>query len=382
MIYKKKLFVLSTVIAALVIVYTLTVIFDPQRRDERSAAYSWLDPAQTGRISGIIISTAGETINLARNGGKWFVSHNGKDYPAKSLRIEDFIAALGKRSPYPVRSSGASSHERFSLTEAQAVRVIVSAGAGQPLLDLLIGQPDITGQNIYLRKQGQNEVRSGEDLFSTYTSSTLTSWYNLRLFPENEDGKLNVADVQRLTVYPPSIDGGGNVIPHIFTRNGREWTFSFELANPDMGKVDSYVRDILYTSGDSFADSVMPSDPMFNNSRVVMELGDGSIKTLRLSPPDENGNCFATVSGSDWVYLLPTWAVQRLFADPGSFEANEVDLRRLGRLLLRENGIVEWRMRNRCGGRYLCFPAVLLRLFPQVFRRKKGIRQFPLLRYQ
>jgi hypothetical protein len=320
MIYKKKLSVLSGIIAVLALIYILTIIFDPERRDTRSSAYSWLDPAETGKISGITITSEDEVINLARNGGKWFVSHDGKDYPAKTARVEDFIAALAKRAPYPLRSSNASSHERLSLTDDQAVRVTVAAGAGLPLLNLLIGQPDLTGQNVYLRKQGQNEVRSGEDIFSVYTRSGITAWYNLRLFPESEGGKFDASHVQRLTVYLPSADDGGESPVRIFTRKGKEWTFNFELARPDMKKVDNYIRDIINTSGDDFAASVAPSDPLFNNSRIVLEMGNGSTSTVRLGPPDENGKYYAAVSGSDWVYSVPGWVIQRLFPGTETFE--------------------------------------------------------------
>jgi len=325
MTYKKKLTVLTGIIAALAVVYILTIIFDPERRGSRSAAYAWLEPGQTEKITGITITKSDETVALVKNGGKWFVSNNGKDYPARDLRVEDFIAALSKRAPYPVRSSSASNHERLSLTDEQAVRITVAAGAGLPLLNLLIGQADQTGQNVYLRKQGQNEVRSGEDIFTSYTRSSLSSWYNLRLFPETENGKLTAANVQRLTVYHPTEDGrqngGVSGPPQIFTRSGKVWTFNFELANPDMKKVDSYIQDILTTSGDDFVDYITPSDSMFNHSRIALELGDGSIRTIRLGPPEENGEQFAAVSGSDWVYTIPNWVNQRLFADASFFEA-------------------------------------------------------------
>jgi len=320
MTYKKKLTILSGIIAALAVVYMLTIVFDPERVGSRSAAYSWLESGQNDKISGVTIVKADETITLVRNGGKWFVSNNGKDYPAKDMRIEDFIAALSKRAPYPVRSSSASSHERLSLTDDQAVRVTVAAGAGLPLLNLLIGQADQTGQSIYLRKQGQNEVRSGEDIFTSYTNAALTSWYNLLLFPETENGKLTNANVQRLTVYRPSHDGE-NVPPQIFTRSGKEWTFNFEIAHPDMGKVDNYIRDILTTPGENFVDHIAPSDPSFNNSRIVLELGDGSIRTLRCGPPDENGVTLMAVSGSDWVYSIPSWVSDRFFVDADFFAA-------------------------------------------------------------
>ena len=138
------------------------------------------------------------------------------------------------------------------------------------------------------------------------------------MFPETEDGKLDVTRVQRLTVYPP--EDSEHYQTQIFTRKGKEWTFNFDLAHPDMSGVDNYIRGILNTSGSDFTDTVTVSDPLFNNSRITLELGDGSIRTIRLSPPDEEGRRFAAVSGSDWVYTLPAWTSQRLFADPHSFE--------------------------------------------------------------
>jgi hypothetical protein len=320
MTYKNKIITLSSVIAALAIVYILTIIFDPQRRGSRSELYSWLQPGQNNKISGISIVKPDETLNLSHNGGKWFVTRDGKDYPARQVRVEDFLTALSKKAPYPVRSSSASAHTRLSLTPETATQITVYAGSGPPLLALLVGQSDITGQSVYLRKQGENEVRSGEDKFSVYTNSPINSWYNLRLFPENEDGKLDVKDIQRLIVYPPEeAEAPGVGISQIFTRSNKEWTFNFDITNPDFSKVDSYIRDILGVSGDDFIDGINLSDPMFNAARIIMEFGNGSTRTLRLGPSNEDGGRYATISGSDFVYSIPAWAVGKLFVNTKNF---------------------------------------------------------------
>ena len=319
MTYKKKLAVLSATIAVLAVVYIVTFIFDPERAGSRSDAYTWLEQGQKDRISGISIASVHETISLERKEGKWFVSRDGKNYPARDVRVEDFIETLTKRAPYPVRTSSASSHERLSLTEGTATRVTVTGGAGPLLLNLLIGQEDITGQNVYLRRQGNNEVRSGADIFSVYTGSTINSWFNLRLFPETESGKLDAAAVQRLTVYQEAHDDEIAPSPQIFTRSGKEWTLNADIAEPDMDKVNTYIRNILNTTGNDFVDNVRPSDPLFNNSRLVLEFGDGSIRTIRLGP-EEDGSRLATVTGSDLVFSLPAWTSQRLFAEADFFE--------------------------------------------------------------
>jgi hypothetical protein len=107
----------------------------------------------------------------------------------------------------------------------------------------------------------------------------------------------------------------------MITRSGKAWTFNFELAKPDMAQVESYIRDILNTSGDDFVDYITPSDPLFNHSRIVLELGDGSIRTIRLGPPDASGQVLAAVSGSDFVYSIPEWSNDRLFVEPDFFES-------------------------------------------------------------
>ena len=160
MAYRKKLIVLSSITAALALVYALSIVFEPERTGSRSAAYTWLNPDAAGLIDRIVISGGGETKELLRKNNEWFVAHNGREYPARRLRVEDFIGVLTKRAPYPLRSGSPASPERLGLAEGAAFRITVSGGAAAaPLLDLLVGQSDNTGREVYLRRQGQNEVR-------------------------------------------------------------------------------------------------------------------------------------------------------------------------------------------------------------------------------
>jgi hypothetical protein len=314
MTYKLKIKVLSGSIAALALILIFSFVFDPEKVNSRSSVYSWLDARQKDAIDRITINNGNEIITLILKNGNWYVLNNNKEYPARQLKVEDFITALTKRAPYPVRSSSASSHERLSLTEG-APRVTVTGGAGLPLLDFFIGNRDTSG-NVYLRREGQNEVRSGEDVFSSFARTDANSWYNLRLFPETESGKLDITSVQRLTVYPPA-EEGEVYQPYFFTRRGRAWTSPL-IPDPDSGKVDSYIQDILSTSANDFVEK-NPDDPDLHDCRILLELGDGSIKTLRMSPEEDNRR-YAVVSGSPLVYSVPSWAANRLFPNVLTFE--------------------------------------------------------------
>ncbi|MCL2191353.1 MAG: hypothetical protein FWB79_05140 [Treponema sp.] len=322
--YRKKVVVLSCVIASLTLVYVGAIAFDPVRRGARSDVYAWLDARDTYRIGGIAITlphldpfeAAPETVVLSRSGESWYVMRDGRRYPARRTRVNDFIAELTRRAPYPVRATSAAAHARLSLTPGEAARVTVAGGIGLPLLDLLLGQSDLTGRNVYMRRADRNEVRAGEDRFSAYVWAGRGSWYNLMLFPDSEDGSPSVTDVVRLTVYPPA-DETGEAPPMVFTRVARTWDVTFDLAAVNSMRVDTFVRDILLSAGDDFADPAI--GVAFGDSRLVLEFGDGSVTTISFTEPDENNRRLASVSGTNWVYSVTGWMHQRLFPPAENF---------------------------------------------------------------
>ena len=311
--YKKKLIILLSITGVLALIYTVSLILDPEIAGSRSASHVWLDSRFAGRTARIVINTAGESSEFIRKNNQWFVLSNGREYPARQLRIEDFIGIFTIRAAWPVRSSSASSHDRFGLDSDSASRVTLY-GETSTLLDLLIGGEDITGREVYLRRHGQNEVRSGDNFISSYVRSPVSSWYNLRLIPESEDGRVAVDSVQRLSVY-------SRESAQLFSRVNREWTLSgFDTASLNQSSIDSYVRAVLNTEGDDFIDYITVNDPMFDYNRIVLELGTGIIRTFRLSDADESGRRYAAVDGFDYVYSLAPWAAQRLFRDFSDFE--------------------------------------------------------------
>jgi len=312
--YKKKLKVLLSLIAALFVVYIASFIFDPQMAASRSSAYVWLDAKLASRAVKIIINASGAAAELVKRNGQWFVSHNGNEYPARQTRVDDFISIFTKRSPWSVRSTSASSHERLGLNEDAASRVTIY-GENTALLDILLGMEDSTGSEIYFRKAGQNEVRSGENKIAQYLSGSADAWYNLKFIPEADDGKLTVDRVQRLSVYTQE--------QQIFSRKNKQWEASgFKVENLNQSFVSAYVETVLNSEGEGFEDSILADDPMFGKNSITLEFDNGTVKTIRLSEPDEAGKRFVNVAGSAYVYSMSSWAAQRLFKTSVDFEAN------------------------------------------------------------
>jgi len=333
--YRNRLTILVSLIAVLTLTYAASFIFSPENRNEKSSLYTWLDPKIEGRIDRIVISAGDPNlimndfpdmvfpgfedilssfdIELLKKGNQWFVLHNGQEYPARQYRIEDFIKIFTTRSPWPVRSANASSHSRFGLDGSASKRISIYS-ENTVLLDLLLGNEDNGGKEIYVRKNNQNEVRSGENIASAFLTGSVTSWYELRLFPEIE---ADVSGVQRVSVYRENET-------QVFSRQNREWVVSgFEIASPNQVQIENYIHAVLNAEGDDFINYVKTDDPALDYDRIVIEFGDGSVKTIRISAANEVNKRIANVrsgGNSEYVYSIPLWTAVRILRDASSFE--------------------------------------------------------------
>ncbi len=303
--------------------YIASLIFNSDFAGKRSASYLWLEPDKADKISNIVISAPEQQVELTKRNGSWFVTRGEKEFPAKQLRVEDFIGIFTKRAPWIVRSSSAgSSHERLGLETGSAVRVTMSSEnqtesqqfAAPPLLDLLFGSTDATGLEVYVRRYGENEVRSGDNSVSSFLKGNINNWFNLKLISETENGKIGLDSVQRLSVYTQNADA------QVFSRRNRQWVVSgLDAVNLDQSAVDNYIRTVINTEGDDFAD-FSSGDPMFDYNRIVIELGTGQIKTICLSDADETGRRYANIDGTDYVYSIAPWAAQKLLTNLQDFQ--------------------------------------------------------------
>ena len=313
MTYKQKCVFLLSLITVLALLYAGSFIFSPEKNNARSASHVWLDKKFEDRINRIVINSTEQAIELLKKNNQWFVLFNGIECPARQKRVEDLLDILTKRTAWPLRSSSASSHSRFGLDVEEASRLIVYT-ENTVLLDLLAGYR--SGREVFLRKYSQNEVRSGDNKIISYITSPEYNWYNLGLIQDDEGRGIDAEDVQRFSVY-----NEGETL--VFSRQNKKWIVSgVKISDPVMEDIENYLRTILNSEGEDFVDSVYSNDPVLNYSRIVLELGNGKVITIRFSALDEKNYRLANVSGSEYIYSIPMWVSNRIFRDASSFSNN------------------------------------------------------------
>ena len=301
--YKRKVSILSALVALLVLIFILSLVFDPENR--RSDAFAWLDSSLMYMADGIDISTSGGSISLSRKNNVWLVNTETGEFPVRQSRVDDLFAALTHRNVYPLRATSSEARERLGVADERASRIVIRGGAGLPLLDLLIGGEDVFGREVYLRRSDQNHIYSGEDNFSLFLNLMPSFWYNLRFFDD-----ISIDSVQQVDITLP----GAQTV--ILRRSGIGWVLS-SGESLDTTRVESWLRSVIEAQGEDFFPGQF--NPSEIEGTITLRIGDGTNRSLLLGPKIDEDFWIATADNSPFSYALADWNFARLFRESSYF---------------------------------------------------------------
>lgn len=320
--YQRKVQILGSFIVILTITLLASLIFNPETRTVRQATGVLLDSKKMQNIIKIEIQRpSSASLSFIKRTGLWYAIRDGKEYPVKNERIEDFLKFFSKPALLSQRATSAQTHERFGLGKDTASRVIIwTDSADKPLIDLYFGSMDATGKEIYFRFADSDIVKSVEDHYSSYIQSSPQSWYDLRLFPQSGNQGLKPELVQRISW---SFD---TKVGFTLSRSGpASWTGTggnLEVKNLDTKKIDTFLQDLMSAIGDDFIERV-GQESTLSKVTISAELGDGRSKGLTIFTDSINQSHWATVSDTPFTYTLSEWQFNRLVKDSEYFVKSE-----------------------------------------------------------
>lgn len=317
--YQRKVQILISLIVILSLTLLGTFIFNPEARLMRQATGVLVDSNKLKTITKIEIQQPQmPPLSFLKRTGQWYAVRDGKEYPVKNDRIEDFLKPYGQPHLLPQQASSAQAHERLGLGPNAASRVTLwSDGTEKPVMDIWFGSMDATGKEIYFRFADSDTVQSVEDNFSSYIQSSPQSWYDLRLFPQTGNQGIKPELVQRISW---SVESKGSFS---LSRSGpSSWNGSggkLEGKELDSKKIDSFLQDLVSASGDDFTDPVSDDTVQRRKATITAELGDGRTKRLIILSDPEHQSHWATVSDTPYTYRLSQWLYNKLVKESDYF---------------------------------------------------------------
>jgi hypothetical protein len=306
--YEKKVIVLSSVLAALLLIWAAGVLFSPERMAARSES-AHLIAGKAADIASISFAGASGSapIQLAKSGPAWTMIDGSAQLPVQASRVGGFIDALGAISRLRPVARSKDSWAGFELDDAHAKRATLKDASGKVLADVYIGGYGPTGSEVYLRRSGSDVSYTVDAGIASYFNSGRATWLDLSLL-----GSVKETEVQSFSIKSSiALDGKGKPalnLDYALSRDGKGWKSG--AAQVDADASNSYLRSILGLQGDDYI-ATAPADAFAKiDARITLDLGSGASKAIEVGASAGNDHFYGRFAGQSLAFTLSTYSLR------------------------------------------------------------------------
>jgi len=302
--YEKKVIVLSSVLAALLVVWAAGIVFSPERVAARSES-ARLIAGKTADVASISLQSPGSpSIELAKSGSGWSLADEAARFPVQAVRVSSFLDDLAAISRLRLVARSKDSWAGCQLDEARAKRALLQDASGKVVADFYVGGFGPTGSEVYVRRSGSDLSYSVETGIASYLGYGRPSWLDLKAL-----GDLKEADIQSLAIKSSiALDGKGKSplkLDYSLRRDGQGWKSG--AAQLDAESVSALLRSIAGLQGEDYV-AAPPADAFSAiEARISLDLGTGSSLALEVGSPSGTDRYYARVAGKPLVFLVSSY---------------------------------------------------------------------------
>jgi hypothetical protein len=307
--YEKKVIVLASVFAALMLIWIAGLVFSPERMAARSESVRLIsgkasDVASISLKAGGPAGSAASTIELALSGGAWVLVDGQARFPVQSSRVTGFINELAGISRLRKLASSKESWAGFQLGEAEAKRATLKDAAGKVLADLYLGGYGPTGSELYLRRALSDASYAAETGIASYFGYGRSAWLDLKLL-----GDIKESEVQSFAIKSGiALDGAGKPplnLDYSMRRDAQGWKAG--AASIDAEGASALLRSIVGLQGEDYVASPPAEAFAKIGARIDLELGSGRSLSLEVGSAAGTDRFYARLGGKGLVSLVSSF---------------------------------------------------------------------------
>jgi hypothetical protein len=304
--YEKKVLVLSSVLAALLLIWGAGLLFSPERVAARSESAHLLagKPADVASIS--LKSPGGTALDFQKSGADWVLVDGAAKLPAQAKRLSSFVDDIAAIARLRVVARSKDSWSGFQLDEAQAKHAILKDASGKTMADLYFGGYGPTGSESYIRKASSDLSYMADTGIASYFGSDRSSWLDLKVL-----GELKAEDIQSLSVKSSiALEKGKPALSldYSLRREGKLWKSG--AAQIDAEAVSSLLRSVANLRGEDYVAAPPPESFAKIDARLGLELGSGSSRVIEVGAPAGADRFYARVAGGSLVFAVSSYSLK------------------------------------------------------------------------
>jgi hypothetical protein len=319
--FEKKVLLLSSILAALLVIWAAGLVFSPERMAARSESARLLK-GKAEEVASISLTSAsgGSPIELAKAGGAWTLIDGAARLPVQAQRVSSFIDAISSISRLKVVAHSKESWAGFQLDDPQAKHAILKDEAGKTLADVYVGGYGPTGSEIYLRRAGLDQSYTADSGIASYLGYGRSTWLDLRIL-----GSLKDADIQSIALKSSiALDAKSKdriSLDYSLKRDGKGWKAG--AAQIDAEASASLLRSILGLQGEDYVVKV-PVDAFAKvDARIALELGSGQTRVLEVGGPAGDNRFYARISGESLSFTISSYSLRGILKSQADLAARK-----------------------------------------------------------
>jgi len=315
--FKKKTIILVSILAVLVVTYTLGTIFSPASIRERRREQRLFPQASVEDASEIVINKSDSTITLKKDNEKWFLSIGGSLYPAIQGGTEDLVKTAVKQNQFRIVTKSKDKWDQFEVTEEKAERLTIKDSKGNNLVDILIGKQGLEESGNYLRLPKNNEVYFVDTPFTSYINRDIDYWSYLKFFDEKPD----VNTVEQLSckadiaiTKDTSVDSDYTLIAQAEQNKPIQWKVKGQDLSIKNEKVTALLNTITSLTGNTFAVGATKDETGLDNPKAIISFTQNNGDTVSISVGKETGEerFFVHNSSNGIIYKVSAWKLKNI----------------------------------------------------------------------
>lgn len=247
---------------------------------------------ESGSITSLELKTNAESILLSKKDSVWMIASPLSE-PADPEKMTEVIRLITEAVMVAPISENPEKQHIFGV-DSLGKKLIVTSGTEQ--FTFWVGNPGPDMISTYIRKDGQNEVV----IFTGNLGSIFT--------PVGEFRNKNLLKLQPASV--EKVEVTSQIESFVMVKDSADWLISGLKIDPE--KLQPFVSSLNRLDADYIADSLSAKSINYPQSLTLSITSGNQKHELKFYKIPERMEYAVTRSGSDKVYLISDWKVDRL----------------------------------------------------------------------
>lgn len=319
---KKKVIILSIILAFLTFTYVLGLVFSSenvQNRKAREPVFAILNKESVARIEIIEDDLPTE---LERRSEDWVVMIRNMAFPALESRVDSLLDLVISLKRSQIVSANPENWQNFEVSGENSKQLKLFNSSGKAIVHLHIGKSGLGSKGNYIRLEGSNEVIQSDRSLNFYLNSDKSFWSDLRLFPRGLTGENIIRITIRSRISFPEQEGKLNDLDYTLVLENISGVETWQVYGMDSSlyplspeKVDSVANSLAVFEGNEFIVDVAQDQAGFADPEAEIEFTtiDDASYTLQVGAHfKEKDQYFIKIAGQPYGYMAAAWRLEKI----------------------------------------------------------------------